>query len=387
MKRKRKVTVSGTPDGFTGSVDAHLRQTENKRSPDANVIVAGSGPAQWNRFSGAASSFPALAPQQFQMPVQPSPQTVRNVSVQSNPRVSYNPPTSTAGQHGYVSNFPNMTPGYDYGSPRMGYMVPEPPPITGTPHPDIKIQDTITTPSEPTPEPAPPEGGTTGAPPFMAPSIWLLQDPDATGDQLTAAKEGKEPWFGVLVSDGNETMAFEEFAEMSGMPPAQVWAMWNQYFSHSRPEMTGREGTDYWSTGVPFTSTMGTDQMLETINQAQGEDMLDTYSMVQNDPNVFSYPYRDEDPNGEWQPGFGQPVNPIMGQRPVPREIPYYDQRGLLEAQILDEMAMRGIPPAVTLDAAGYNPRDQHLYSNTPVGRVDPNVVLINILKRIRGMQ
>ena len=51
MKKKRKVTVSGTPDGVTGSVDAHLRQNENKRSPAANVIVAGDGPAQWNRYS------------------------------------------------------------------------------------------------------------------------------------------------------------------------------------------------------------------------------------------------------------------------------------------------------------------------------------------------
>jgi len=126
--------------------------------------------------------------------------------------------------------------------------------------------------------------------------------------------------------------------------------------------------------------------MLEAIDDAMGEDILDTYSMVQNNPNVISYPYRDEDPDGEWQPGFGQPVNPMMGQRPAPREIPYYDQRGFLEAQILDEMAMRGIPPTITLDAPGYMPRDQHLYANTPVGRVDPNVVLINILKRIRGM-
>ena len=332
MKRKRKVTVSGTPDGFTGSVDSHLRKTKNKRSPSANVIVAGSGPANWNRFSGTAGSFPALAPQQFQMPVQPSPQTVRNVPVQSNPRVSYNPPTSTAGQHSYVSNFPNMTPGYDYGSAPTGYVVPELFPPGGAPHWATQLPEPT---PEPTPEPAPPEEGIAGAPPFMAPSVWLLQDPDATGDEVASM---------------------------------------------------GRKRDDFWGTGVPFTSTMETDEMLEAIDDAMGEDILDTYSMVQNNPNVISYPYRDEDPDGEWQPGFGQPVNPMMGQRPVPREIPYYDQRGLLEAQILDEMAMRGIPPTITLDAPGYMPRDQHLYANTPVGRVNPNVVLINILKRIRGM-
>jgi len=62
-------------------------------------------------------------------------------------------------------------------------------------------------------------------------------------------------------------------------------------------------------------------------------------------------------------------------------------QRGLLENQILDEMAMRGIPPAVLLDQAGYNPRDQHLYRDTPVGPVNPNLVLLNVLNRIRGLK
>ena len=175
MRAKKGVVTSGTPDSakspesktkITGSIDSIYRGSKKQSAPKATAVIAQGSPTQWNRFSGAASSFPALAPEQFQMPVQPSPQTVRNVPVQSNPRVSYSPPTSTAGQYSYVPNFPNMTPGYDYGSPRMGYMVPEPPPITGTPHPDVKIQDTIKAPSEP--KPAPSEEGIGGAPPFMA---------------------------------------------------------------------------------------------------------------------------------------------------------------------------------------------------------------------------
>ena len=456
MKRKRKVTVSGTPDGFTGSVDAQLRQTQNKRSPAANVIVAGGGPAQWSSSYGIGpdvvhGNFPALdVPSTGRFTdttMEPLRPQTKVTTVPSNV-TTYGGGEDTAGRYPWLSRFGGGTvikdvagqggpkipadnepqsnivewwwqiPPEDWpppGPPGSGWETGEPP-IRSQPPPgyyddpmpyepeapnvqfippgpgrppeiDEIYEQPPYAPVEPKIEPAPPEGGTTGAPPFMAPPIWLLQDPDATGDEIAAARQSGEPWTGVLVSDGTQTMAFEEFAEATGLPTDQAWARWNEFFSNPRPEITGREGTDYWSTGIPFTSTMGTDQMLGTIGNAMGEDMLDTYSMVQNNPNVFSYPYRPEDPDGEWQPGFGQPVNPTMGQRPVPREIPYYDQRGLLEAQILDEMAMQGIPPTAMLDAPGYMPRDQHLYTNTPVGRVDPNVVLINILKRIRGMQ
>lgn len=373
------VVVSGTPERdkkkikTTGSVDAMYRGAQKKSSPKANVVLAGSGPANWNRYSGAGGSFPPLAPQQFQQVVQRSPQTVRNVKVQSVPHVTYNPPTSTAGQHPWLTN-PNAHMGYmttmpDYGSSRSAasgwnYV----PPLNPPPGPPVKQ------------EPEPPQPQTPSGP-LMPPSYWLIKDPDQTGDDIAAAREGQGPWFGVLVYNGQETVPFEEFAAQRGMPPAQAWAMWNKYFSNERPTLT-REGTDYWSTGVPFTSTMGTDEMLETIEGAQGGDVLDTYKMVQENPNVISYPYREEDPDGEWQPAFGQPVNPTMAKRPVPKEIPYYDQRGLYEAEILDEMAMRGMPPTAMLDQPGYNPRDQHLYSDFPT---TPELVLRGVLERLRG--
>ena len=187
------VVVSGTPKRdkkkikITGSVDAMYRGAQKKSSPKANVAIAGSGPANWNRYSGAGGSFPPLAPQQFQQVVQPSPQTVRNQPAFSNPPVSYNPPASTAGQHGYVSNFQNMTPGYDYGGSQVGYMAPPPPVFAPPPTPTIQAL-----PPE-APEPQTPGG------PLIPPSYWLLKDPDQTGDDIAAAREGQPPWFGILV--------------------------------------------------------------------------------------------------------------------------------------------------------------------------------------------
>jgi len=391
-------------------------------------------PLEWNPDIGMAGGggFPALDPGQYnQSGVATEANNTTGVRGQEvdvkPPRVSYNPPASTARQHNWLTGgggrpgFQNMTVTDDFGSYEPPKKKPTevewwwemhpddwpppgppgsnwpgyPPPWSEQP-PDWNPPPTWAEENaEPQPSPiqiGPPERTfppQTPGGPFMPPPFWLLQDPDATGDDVAKAREGKEPWFGVLVHDGQKTMPFEEFAEMTGLPPDQAWEQWHQFFSNTRPEIN-REGTDYWSTGMPFTSTMGTDQMIDAIQPSQmvtseGRDILDTYGMVQNNPNVISYPYREEDPDGEWQPGFGQPVNPTMAKRPVPREVPYYDQRGLLEAQILDEMAMRGIPPTGGLDAPGYNPRNQHLYNDTPIGRVDPRAVLGGILKRLRG--
>ena len=92
-----------------------------------------------------------------------------------------------------------------------------------------------------------------------------------------------------------------------------------------------------------------------------GQSMLDTYAMVSNEPTVYSYPFREEDLDGEWQPGLGNPVNPTMAKRPVPMEMPFYDYRGNIGAQVLDQLGQQGLntDPFITLDKEGYNPRQK----------------------------
>lgn len=427
-----QVIVSGTPQPpkgaerdeddrvtrITGSPDAIFRSLPRPVTsvPTPNVIMAEGGPAQWAPTSGVVtepnSGFRVIAPQSFQVTdnvgVSTTSEPVRSSQHQGSEQkyTTFAPTTSTAGQQSWNSNFPNMMPLTDVGSAGYGgprYLVPplNPPAV----HPRLEGPPKITGPDIPGP------GG-----PLMPPPYWVIKDPDQTGDDIMAAKDMTNPWSNMIVggphSDDPNAHLYDEYSIPANMSfdewynhmyqpsgpvqsPQELWDYGQDIGLEGFGQDTrSREGTDYWSSGLPFNTTMSSEQIAGLVNKYQvehnGRTYLDTYKMVQENPEVFSYPYREEDPDGEWQPALGSPINPTMAKRPVPMESPFYDLRGYYGRQVLDDLARQGfnMDPHDSLDKPGYNPRVQEEEINdaaTPRAVAMKQGVLERIYGRMKG--
>lgn len=429
-----QVTVSGTPQPPRGAErDEDNRVTRITGSPDAiyrsiprpvtsvptpNVIMAEGGPAQWAPTSGVVtepnSGFRVIAPQSFQITdgvgVSTRSQPVRPSQYQASEQkyTTYSPTHSTAGQQSWGPNFASMTPLTDVGSAGYGgprYLVggPAPPAV----HPRLEGL-----PQPPTGPNIPGPGG-----PLIPPPYWALKDPDQTGDDVMAARDMGNPWSNMIVGgphpdDPNAHLydeysppfngSFEEWFNYMYQPsgpiqsPEDLWNYGKDLGLEGFGEDTrSREGTDYWGTGIPFNTTMTTEQITDLIKKYQvttpeGRTYLDTYRMVQENPEVISFPYREEDPDGEWQPALGSPINPTMAKRPVPMEAPFYDPRGYYGRQVLNELARQGynMDPHDFLDKPGYNPRvqEQEVNDSSTSGAVPlKQGVLERIYGRMKG--